>query len=98
MMHHILATFVILENVERPKTVGVRNGYAPHHKFAAVDYLASGIHSYEDNDFHFPGEKLKTKISFASWQFFSDKIKVGDEFEVRENARLIGHGRVDEIL
>ncbi|MHA7678616.1 hypothetical protein [Cupriavidus sp. PET2-C1] len=97
-MHHILATFVISADVERPKTAGVRNGYAPHHKFAAVDYLASGIHSYEDNDFHFPGEELKARISFASWQFFSDKIKVGDEFEVRENARLIGHGRVGEIL
>ncbi|MBB1634829.1 hypothetical protein [Cupriavidus sp. UME77] len=97
-MNQILATFVISEDVERPKTAGVCNGYAPHHKFVAVDYLASGIHSYEDSNFHFPGEKLKAKISFASWQFFSDKIKVGDEFEVRENARLIGHGRVDEIL
>lgn len=97
-MHHILATFLISVDVDRPKIAGVRNGYAPHHKFAAVDYLTSGTHSYEDNDFHFPGETLKTKIRFASWQFFFDQIKIGDEFEVFENDRLIGRGRVDEIL
>lgn len=97
-MHNILATFFIADDVEHPKARGVRNGYAPHHKFAAIDYVASGFHSYDDNNLHYPGEVLKVRIDFPSWEYFSDKVRVGDSFDVLELDRLIGRGKVDEIL
>lgn len=77
---------------------GVRSGYAPHHRFPAVGYLASGVHSYADNELHYPGETLKVRIAFPSWVYFSDKVKVGDSFDVLELDRVIGRGTVDEIL
>lgn len=98
MPHHILATVQLAENVEAPKAIGVRSGYAPHHKFVGVDYLVSGFHQYDDEKRHYPGENFKAWIAFPSWGFFGDNVKVGDSFEVFEATRLVGHGTVDRVL
>jgi hypothetical protein len=98
IMNHIVATVRIADDVSDPKVRGVRTGYAPHHKFANVDYLASGFHTYLDADLHYPGETLKALIRFPSWEYFGNTVKVGDRFEVREVDRLVGYGKVDEIL
>ena len=97
-MHHIVATFSIGADVPAPKVVGVRTGYAPHHKFANIVYLASGFHQYDDKEIHYPGESIKARITFPSWQYFRDGLSVGDIFEVRELERVIGYGTIDEIL
>ncbi len=97
-MHHIVATLRIADDVKDPKVKGVRSGYAPHHRFATVDYLASGFHSYGDESLHYPGESLKTWISFPSWEDLQNKIKVGDAFEVLELDRVVAYGTVNEIL
>ena len=97
-MHHIVAAFYIADDVEAPKAKGVRTGYSPHHKFSTVQWLASGRHSYDDSDIHYPGETLKARIAFASWEHLRDHVHVGDRFEVRELDRIIGHGTVEEIL
>lgn len=97
-MHHIVATIQLANDVEAPKVRGVRSGYAPHHKFAAVEYLASGVHSYDDHSLHYPGETLKAHISFPSWDHLRSSVKVGDSFEVLELDRVVAYGRVDAIL
>ncbi|MGZ2748589.1 hypothetical protein [Burkholderia stagnalis] len=97
-MDNILATVRILGDVDDPKVRGVSTGYSPHHKFANIDWLASGKHTYDDMDLHYPGEVLKARIKFASWEYLRDAIKIGDSFEIRELDRLIGYGVVDTIL
>ena len=97
-MSNIVATIRLADGVGDPKLKGVRSGYSPHHKFAAMDYLVSGVHRYQDDCLHYPGEALETKISFVSLGFFKDIIKVGDVFEVLELDRLVGHGKVEIIL
>lgn len=97
-MQHIVATVRIADDVGAPKVNGVRSGYAPHHKFPTVEYLASGVHTYQDDHLHYPGETLKTWISFPSWQYFKGLVKAGDSFEVLELDRLVGYGTVDEVL
>lgn len=97
-VNHIIATVRIADDVSDPKVKGIRTGYAPHHKFANVDYLAGGFHTYSDVEFHYPGEVLKTWIRFPSWVYFGRTVKVGDSFEIRELDRLVGYGKVDEIL
>jgi hypothetical protein len=47
---------------------------------------------------HYPGETLETRISFPSWEYFKDTVKVGDSFEVLELDRLVGYGKVEQIL
>ncbi len=95
---NIVATINLADDVVYPKIKGVRSGYSPHHKFAAIDYLVSGVHRYQDDCLHYPGEALEVKIGFVSWEFFKDTIKVGDAFEVLELDRLVGHGKVEIIL
>lgn len=97
-LSQILATFVLADDVADPKIRGVRSGYSPHHKFAGVDYLVSGVHLYGDNDIHYPGEVLVVEISFPSWIYFSDKVKLGDSFEVLELDRIVGWGKVEAIF
>ena len=97
-MYQILVTFRLAKDVEEPKVRGVRSGYAPHHKFSSVDYLVSGFHSYDDEGLHYPGETLKARIRFPSWDHFHDNVKVGDSFEVFELDRLIGYGEIQEIF
>ncbi|MEN1409952.1 hypothetical protein, partial [Pseudomonas aeruginosa] len=80
------------------KVKGVVSGYSPHHKFHQVEYLASGVHTYPDVKAHYPGEAIVTSIKFASWEFFGNEIKVGDDFEVRELDRVVGTGVVKEIF
>jgi len=97
-LHQVVATFKIADDVDAPKLKGVRSGYSPHHKFKTVDYLASGFHSYDDNQIHYPGETLKTRITFPSWDQLQATVKLGDKFEVLELDRLIGHGQIEEII
>lgn len=84
--------------MDDPKINGVRSGYSPHHKFAGVDFLVSGIHEYVDDRLHYPGEVLEASIRFVSWEYFKDKVKVGDDFEVRELNRVVGVGKINKIL
>ena len=97
-MYQVLATFRLAKDVAEPKIKGVRSGYAPHHKFAEVEYLVSGFHTYDDEDLHYPGETLVARIGFPSWDHFRNHVRVGDLFEVFELDRLIGHGKIEEIL
>lgn len=97
-MYNIIASFRIADDVENPKSMGIRSGYAPHHKFAALDYLVSGVHLYDDDVLHYPGEMLLVKISFPSWCYFFERINVGDLFEVLELDRIVGYGTVEKIF
>lgn len=97
-MDNVIATVRIADDVDDPKIKGVSTGYAPHHKFPSVDYLASGVHTYGDRNLHYPGEVLQARISFPSWEYFKGEVKVGDSFEVRELDRLVGYGIVEKIL
>lgn len=94
---HISAIFTLAENVPQPKLSGIKNGYSPHHKFADIDYLVSGRHTYTDDRIHYPGEAIKVSITFASWQHICHAVKVGDCFEVREMQRIVGYGQVVEV-
>ncbi|ODP30924.1 hypothetical protein [Pandoraea sp. ISTKB] len=98
MLHHIVATIRIADDVDAPKKNGVRSGYSPHHKFESVDHLVSGVHTYANDHLHYPGETLETRISYPSWEYFKDAVKVGDSFDVLELDRLVGYGKVDRIL
>lgn len=98
ILHHIIATIHVADDVDEPKEKGVRSGYSPHHKFASVDFLVSGVHTYENDHLHYPGETLETRISFPSWEYFKDAVKPGDSFEVLELDRLVGYGKVERVL
>lgn len=95
--YNVVASIAIEEKVENPKTDGIKNGYAPHHKFKGVDYLVSGFHEYADDAVHYPGEVISARITFPSWEYFKNSVNVGDRFEVLEMNRLVGYGLIKSI-
>ncbi|MEN9867130.1 MAG: hypothetical protein RL748_2720 [Pseudomonadota bacterium] len=97
MNHQVTAKILFLVDVPAPKLKGVVSGYSPHHKFEDLEYLVSGRHEYADQNTHYPGDTLIARIGFASWEFFGQKIKVGDKFEIRELDRKVGVGTVISI-
>lgn len=94
---NLTVSLEISDKVTDPKNYGIKSGYAPHDKFKNVDYLVSGYHKYEDDDFHYPGETIKAEISFPSWAYFCKSVSVGEKFEVLELDRIIGYGIVESI-
>ncbi|WP_312796671.1 hypothetical protein [Tianweitania sp.] len=96
-MFHVKALLTLSKDVPYPKSDGVRTGYDPYHKFPGVDYLATGFHTYTDDQIHYPGESLIASIVFPSWEFFGPSIHVGDVFEIRELDKVVGRGVVQAI-
>ena len=97
MIFDIVADITFLEDVAEPKLNGVKSGYAPHHKFPHIDWLASGCHYYQDEEWHFPGETIEAGIRFVSWELLSESLLPGMEFEVRELGRVVGTGQIKYI-
>ena len=97
-MQNIIADITFLRDVPEPKTKGVKSGYAPHHKFPGIDWLASGFHRYPDDAVHFPGETVEATIRFVSWEQLRDVVTSGVRFEVRELDRIIGLGVVKSVI
>ncbi|WP_290903026.1 hypothetical protein [Aquabacterium sp.] len=95
---HVLAEICLASDVPDPKVDGVRDGYAPHHRFSGVEYLVSGFHRYGDAQLRYPGDTWLARIAFPSWAFFGSEVKVGDRFDILEMSRLVGHGVVKEVL
>ncbi|WP_444941306.1 hypothetical protein ACJJI3_01870 [Microbulbifer sp. ZKSA004] len=94
---HVLARIELCNDVDSPKTNGVRSGYNPHHKFDGISFLVSGMHSYGDDEKHFPGEVINANINFASWEHIKEDVKVGDVFLIQELDRVVGKGVILEI-
>src|ERR1700761_3620529 len=96
-MSMVIAKFHIAADVVSPKNNGIRTGYAPHHKLESVEYLASGFHTYDDAELHYPGETLKVRIFFPSWDDLKNHVKIGDKFQVSEVNRQVGYGEIESI-
>lgn len=63
-MDQSTALITLLADVPFPKTGGVKSGYAPHHRFAGIDWLASGFHRYADAVRNYSGETWLAQICF----------------------------------
>lgn len=96
-LSHLIARTSLFSEVDSAKINGVRTGYSPLHRFAAVPYFISGRHTYSDDTIHYPGESLLIGISFPSWQYVSSLIKVGDRFDICELYDVVGEGVVVSI-
>lgn len=97
-MDHLMASLTLFADVPFSKAGGVESGYAPHHRFAGIDWLASGLHCYVDTVRHYPGETWLAQIRFPSWEYFGETVRAGDRFDILEGERLVGEGVVQFII
>ncbi|MBB6111557.1 EF-Tu C-terminal domain-related protein [Mucilaginibacter lappiensis] len=74
------------------------SGYRPQVKFAFSDMQTSGQQIFLNKEIVYPGEDVLAEITIISTEIFAGKLYSGLSFEFREGARVIGNGKIVEIL
>ena len=72
------------------------SGYRPQFYYDEQDWDAD--HEYPDVESVFPGQTVRTLLRFLSPDAHVGRVRPGLEFQVREGARVVAHGRVTKIL
>jgi translation elongation factor EF-Tu-like GTPase len=87
-------TFVPTEQGGR-KTLAF-SGYRPQFYYDEHDWDAE--HEYPDVESVAPGQTVRALLRFLSPEMHVGRMHPGTEFQVREGARVVAHGRVTKIL
>jgi len=72
--------------------------YRPQIKFDFDEMQTSGEQTFIDKDPVYPGEEVKAAIRLAGVIYFRGRLAEGMLFEFREGPRMIGKGKILEIL
>ena len=75
------------------------SGYRPHVEFDHIpNFLSSGQQIFLDKEIVLPGETVTAEITLASYFGYIRNLNVNDTFKFCEGARIIGKGKITEIL
>jgi len=74
------------------------SGYRPTVKFSFSEKQTSGQQKFLNKDVAYPGDNVIAEISIISVDFFRKQLYPGLPFEFREGSKIIGTGKVIEIL
>lgn len=72
--------------------------YRPQIKFDFDEMQTSGEQTFIDKDTVYPGEEVKAAIRLAGVIYFRGRLAEGMLFEFLEGPRVIGTGKILEIL
>jgi len=72
------------------------SGYRPQFYYDEQDWDAE--QEYPDVDSALPGQTVRTLLRFSNPDAHVGRVHPGLEFQVREGARVVAHGRVIRIL
>lgn len=72
--------------------------YRPQIKFDFDEMQTSGEQTFIDKDTVYPGEEIKAAIRLAGVIYFRGRLAEGMLFEFLEGPRVIGTGKILEIL
>ncbi len=72
------------------------SGYRPQFYYDGEDWDA--VQNYIDVAEVYPGETVKTHLSFTRPEIHFGKLYPGKEFLVREGQKIVGRGKVTKIL
>ncbi|SHN09612.1 hypothetical protein [Mucilaginibacter sp. OK098] len=74
------------------------SGYRPPVKFTFSEMQTSGQQKFLNNDIVYPGESIIAEISLITSDFLKGMLNVGFDFDFREGSRIIGTGKILEVL
>jgi hypothetical protein len=74
------------------------SGYRPQVKFDFDEMQTSGQQTFLNKDTVYPGDAVEAAIRIISVEHFAHTLTVGMTFEFREGSRLIGTGKIIDIL
>lgn len=75
-----------------------KSGYRPQVKFPFDKMQTSGQQKFIGKDIAYPGDIVKAEIAITSTEHLKRRLNVGLQFEFREGDRIIGTGRILEII
>ena len=93
-----IAQLTYLTTEEGGRTGVFISGYRPQVKFPFSKQMTSGQQILLDKEMVFPGESVKVELALMAPITFKHQLSIGQEFEVREGARIVGRGEILEIL
>ena len=96
----IEAEIRFLTTDEGGRQTGVTSGYRPHHDFGLEGTQVDAAHVYDNNEWVHPGETVIAGLAFPpiTQEHLVGRLQEGLEFTVQEGARIVGRGRVTQIL
>lgn len=95
---HFIASLQYKTTEEGGRKTPANSGYRPHIKFPFDEYMTSGIQTFIGTEIVLPSETVSAVISILSVEYFEGKLYENLEFDFREGARIVGTGKITEIL
>jgi len=83
---------------EGGRSTPVWSKYRPQIKFPFSDMQTSGQQMFIDKETVHPGDTVTAEITIISTEPFRNMLYPGIEFEFREGLRVIGIGKILEIV
>ncbi len=74
------------------------SGYRPQVKFDFDEMQTSGQQTFLNKDTVYPGDTVQAAIRIISVEHFENTLSEGLTFEFREGSRVIGTGKITEVL
>ena len=93
-----IAELYYLTTEQGGRKTPVWSGYRPQVRFGFSEMQASGQQRFLDKDIVYPGDTVIAEISIISVDFFRNKLSTNLEFDFREGSRIIGTGKILEIV
>ena len=92
-------SLVRTEDGGRRSQVPAGFGYRPDHSFDSNDgTLVMGELTFSGVEPVQPGDAREAQLKFITITGLLEEIEVGSQWRVQEGARVVGHGRILEIL
>lgn len=78
----------------------IRGSYRPNHNFFGPNdrNMAIGVIDLPDGSELHPGQSMEVTITFLGWAGLRTQVYPGREWRIQEGLRLVGIGRVIEVL
>lgn len=101
-MNHLQYDFVaelkFRTTEEGGRMTAAKSGYRPGVRFPFDEMQTSGHQEYIGQEWVSPGETVNAKIKILSTSYFHGKLHEGMSFDFLEGSKLIGTGKILEIL
>ena len=90
----------LLPTSEGGRTVSIRGSYRPNHNFLGPEdrEMTVGCIDLPEGSELLPGQSAEVTITFLGWPGLTGLVHPGREWRIQEGSRLVGIGRVIEVL
>lgn len=93
-----IADLKYLTSEEGGRQTPAFSGYRPQVKFDFDEMQTSGQQTFLNKDTVYPGDTVEAAIRIISVEHFEHKLAEGMTFEFREGSRVVGTGKIVDIL